>query len=76
MLDHKKAMLEAQFRWDGVYHVYRVTTPPDTIIRRCEGVLADHYGEKIASQWKVVLHSPTGPIRWLIELEDGKVLAE
>jgi hypothetical protein len=68
---HNEATKMASNRWGHLWSVEEVDTKPGTVMRRTEGPLAKHHGEPIAQQFKVRLHSNTGPLHWIAIREDG-----
>lgn len=67
-----KAM--ATNRWPDLWSVEEIDTPPGTVVRRTEGEMAKHRGKRLAQQFKVRLHSNTGPMHWVAVREDGTLI--
>jgi hypothetical protein len=70
-LTHDEAVKLAQSEWDAVFRVDEVETKPGAVVRNIEGAMAKHYGKAITQQWKVSLHSSTGPVHYIAVLADG-----
>lgn len=66
----------ADSEWDYLFRVEEVETPAGTVARRTSGPLEKHYGAPIAQQFRVRLHSATGPLHWIAILEDGSALLD
>jgi len=63
-LTHEQAAKLAETEWDNVFRVDRSDA------RRGASV----EGKDVVRQWRVSLHSSTGPVHWITELEDGSVV--
>jgi peptidoglycan hydrolase-like protein with peptidoglycan-binding domain len=71
---HHEVTKMAKNRWEPVWSVEEVDTRPGTVIRRTEGPLAKYRGQRVEQQFKVRLHSSTGPLHWIAIREDGTPL--
>lgn len=72
----REAWKTAENQWPDMFRVEEVETRPGTVMRRVEGKMSVHYGKPVSQQFKVRLHSYSGPVHWIAVLADGSVLVE
>jgi len=70
-LTYEQAVTLAKSEWDSVFRVDEIETKPGAVVRNIEGKMAQHYGKQISQQWKVTLHSGSGPVHYIAVLVDG-----
>jgi hypothetical protein len=73
-LTRAQAQRLAQDEWDYVWSVEEVPTPAGTVVRRVEGKMGAYHGTPIVQQFRVRLHSNTGPQHWIAIRANGAPL--
>lgn len=70
-LTHAQAMELAKSEWDAVWRIFEWEVPRDGVPAPGSQLEREAPGKKIIQQWKVHLHSTTGPVHWIAILDDG-----
>lgn len=63
-LSHEDAEKLAETQWMHIFRVIRSDARRGATIE----------GKDVVRQWKIMIHSSTGPVHWIAELEDGSVV--
>ena len=72
-LTHAEVSKLASSQWDGVYLVDSYDVPRGGEPAPGSDIDRQAPGRKIVQQWRVKLHSSTGPTHWIAVLDDGSV---
>ena len=61
----------AESEWDPVFRIEEHAVPRNGVPAPGSQLEREAPGKRVIQQWKVMLHSSTGPIHWIAILNDG-----